>query len=196
MSFLDIESTLDYKYIVGIDEVGRGCFMGPMVVGFCFYNPSLQSIADLTDSKKLTAAKRTKIAPEIASKAKFLLVSIDSSFLDLYGLNMAYLYAAKRFCRYFNLNLEETYFLSDYGIKLPREFNARHFKSGDSLCYCIAAASVLAKVYRDNVMTGLELLHPNFSSSSHKGFGSKAHRDKIAELGPSKAHRLSFLKNV
>ena len=167
MSFIDLESKIEAKHIIGVDEVGRGCFMGPMVVGFCFYDKCLTEINQLNDSKKLTDATRRKIAPILKNKTRFFLVSIKSDFIDLYGLNMAYLYAFKRFFTYFDIKKSDCHFLLDYGIKLPSNLTHQHFKKGDSTCYSIAAASILAKVYRDCTMVNFDSLFPIFNSSSH-----------------------------
>ena len=193
MSFIDLESKLQQKYIIGVDEVGRGCFMGPMVVGFYIYDKKLTNIKGLNDSKKLTAKTRESLCDTLKQSSRFLLVPISSSFIDLYGLNLGYLYAFKRFCAYFNFDLSDCMFLLDYGIKTPTLKYSQHFKKGDSTCYSIAAASVLAKVYRDNIMCGLERLYPEFSPSTHKGYGTKKHRDILSQINPSVLHRLSFL---
>jgi len=195
MSFIDLESKLQQKYIIGVDEVGRGCFMGPMVVGFYIYHNDLKQIDGLNDSKKLTAKKRAALCGDLKQTSKFLLVPIPSSFIDLYGLNLGYLYAFKRFCAYFNFDLSECMFLLDYGIKTPTLKYSQHFKKGDSTCYSIAAASVLAKVYRDNIMCNLEKLYPEFAPSTHKGYGTKKHRDILSQISPSVLHRLSFLND-
>lgn len=193
MSFIDLETKLQQKYIIGVDEVGRGCFMGPMVVGFYIYHNDLIRIEGLNDSKKLTAKKRAALCGDLKKTSKFLLVPIPSNFIDLYGLNLGYLYAFKRFCTYFNFDLNDCMFLLDYGIKTPVLKYSQHFKKGDSTCYSIAAASVLAKVYRDNIMCNLEKLYPEFAPSTHKGYGTKKHRDILSQTSPSVLHRLSFL---
>ena len=195
MSFLNIESELKAKYIIGVDEVGRGCFMGPMVVGFCFFDARLMNISGLDDSKKLTDKTRRLLAPQIAAVTKFLMVRIPAEFIDLYGLNMSYLFACKQFSRYFDVDLGECEFLLDYGIKTPKEFLGQSFKKGDSKCYSIASASILAKVYRDNYMQNLQLLLPEFDPASHKGYGTAKHRDILSRVAPSYEHRLSFLKS-
>ena len=195
MSFLDIESKSKSKYIIGVDEVGRGCFMGPMVVGFCLYHPDLEQLESLNDSKKLTDKVRRQLAPQIARLTRFLMVRIPAEFIDLHGLNMGYLYACKQFVRYFELNLDECEFLLDYGIKTPREFVGQSFKKGDSKCYSIASASILAKVYRDSYMQNLQLVLPEFDPASHKGYGTLKHRAILSTTAPSYEHRLSFIKS-
>lgn len=195
MNFLDVEFKSKAKYIIGVDEVGRGCFMGPMVVGFCFFDPRLADIKQLNDSKQLTDKKRREIAPQVAQVTRFLMVRIPAELIDLHGLNLGYLFACKQFAEYFEIKFDECEFMLDYGIKTPKEFVSQQFKKGDSKCYSIAAASVLAKVYRDSYMENLELILPEFKPASHKGYGTAAHRAILSQIKPCYEHRLSFIKS-
>jgi ribonuclease HII len=189
----DYEETLfhqNYKYIVGIDEVGRGPLAGPVVAGAVILPPYCR-IEGLNDSKKLTAEKRQLIAEEIKAKAvKWAVGVVDAPTIDKMNILQATRYAMYLACK--SLGSLPDFALID-GQKNPLiTIPQMGIIKGDSLSASIAAASIIAKVYRDNLMELYDKIYPGFSFAEHKGYGTKEHLDAISNNGCSDIHRKSF----
>ena len=180
------------KYIAGVDEVGRGPLAGPVVCASVIM-PLDDIIEGVNDSKKLTEKKREELYPLIKEKA--ICYSIQEvSEKEIDEINI--LNAVKK-CMTLaveNLSVKPDITLvdgNDIGLKL----NAEYIVKGDFNSYTIGCASILAKVYRDNLMKEYAKEYPEYSFEGHKGYGTKAHIDKIKEIGPCKLHRRTFIKN-
>lgn len=180
------------KLIAGVDEVGRGPLAGPVVC--CAVIMPLDDIIEgVTDSKKLSEKKRTELAEIIRKKAiSFSIAEVSEKEID--SLNI--LNAVKKCMTdaVNGLNVKPNITLVD-GLDLALPFSAEYLVKGDLKSYTIGCASIVAKVYRDNLMTEYAKEFPEYGFEKHKGYGTKYHIDKIKEIGPCKLHRKTFIKN-
>lgn len=180
----------NYKYIVGIDEAGRGPLAGPVVAAAVIL-PSYCFIEGLNDSKKLTPVKRELMAIKIKEKAIACSVGIvDNLTIDKMNILQATRYAM--LLAFKSLKTKPQYALIDGEknplIKIPQW----GIVNGDGRSASIAAASIIAKVYRDNLMKVYDQLYPGYYFSTHKGYGTKEHLQILNNKGPSPIHRFTF----
>lgn len=182
------------KKLLGIDEVGRGPWAGPLVVGACVLR---EPIEGLNDSKKLTAKRREKLAAEIHEKAYCGLGWVSAAELDKLGLSAALRKACREAVKAVQAQKPEfneiiidgtINFLSDtplgkYVSVLPK---------ADALVPEVSAASIIAKVARDNYMIKLAEKYPNYGFEKHVGYGTALHRAALEKYGPCEEHRQSF----
>lgn len=178
---------------VGIDEVGRGPWAGPLVVGAVVLGD--KKIEGLTDSKKLSAKKRLELADEIYEKAAAVgLGWVHASELDEIGMSTSLVEATKRALTqitvpYHEIIIDGTVnFLKDTG-KGPY---VTTMKKADLLIGSVSAASIVAKVARDQFMEEQALLYPDYGFEAHVGYGTAKHRAAIEKYGVTPLHRLSF----
>lgn len=177
------------KLVVGLDEVGRGAFAGPLVAAAVIL-PQKFKINGIKDSKLLTANKRRILSNYIKQNALYYYIAtIDIDFINEFGIGRA-VNEAFRKC------LEG---VKDYDFVLVDGYKIKNFKGdqkgiihGDMLSVSIAAASIIAKVYRDELMTKLHSSYPIYNFLENKGYGTKYHRDVLKKKGMSKIHRSSF----
>ena len=179
--------------ICGVDEAGRGPLAGPVCAAAVILPQNLD-IPGLNDSKKLTDKKRRELFPVIIENAIAYGIGFASEQeIDSINILQSTYLAMERAIA--QLQVKPEYLLidgnraKDFGI--PLETVVR----GDSLSASIAAASVLAKVSRDDKMLELAQQYPAYSFDIHKGYGTKAHYDALREIGPCPIHRMTFLKN-
>lgn len=198
----DIEAC-DGGQIAGADEVGRGCLAGPIVAAAVVFDYSLIDIDELApvfrglgDSKKLTAKMRERIFPLILRRASsFSIICAGSRTIDRDGLHVTNLRILARSLE--SLSPCPQVALVDGRQKLPDCLvEHRPVTKGDSKSACIAAASIIAKVTRDRLMTRLHDSYPDYGFNGHVGYGSAAHREAIARHGYSPLHRRSFKLNL
>lgn len=179
--------------VAGVDEVGRGACAGPLVVAACVLGPGrFESLAALDDSKKLTEKVREKLFPLIRRYAlAYHVVFIPSEEVDRRGVHVANIEGMRRAVA--GLSVRPGYVLSD-GFRVPGlPMPSLPVIGGDAVAACIAAASVLAKVSRDRLMVAMDAEHPGYGFADHKGYSTPAHSTALARLGPSPAHRYSFI---
>lgn len=184
-----------YQRVAGLDEVGRGCLAGPVVASAVILKLEAYEITgrmmEVRDSKLLSPTTREELCREIESLAYgvgFGVVPHD--FVDAYGIveatRQAMLLAIA------NLPVRADHLLIDYlslpAVSLPQ----KAILYGDSLCLSIAAASIVAKVYRDQLMREQELSFPGYGFAQNKGYGTPGHLDALQRLGPCAIHRVSF----
>lgn len=167
--------------MIGIDEAGRGAFAGPMVLAACKLKKDL---IGLNDSKKLSPKKREILFNEIKLKSDYKIVFVDAEFIDLHGIRKAYQKALSEICEVFNKDELILDGNTDYGMDIKTLINA------DETMPCVMAASILAKVSRDNFMASLD--DDLYGFKDHKGYGTKAHIEAILKNGLSIYHRRSF----
>ena len=185
-----------FGYIAGVDEVGRGALAGPIVAAAVVFDPFVLrgKMKEITDSKKLTAKKREALGSYIKEKAvDYAIGKVQVGEIERYGIGAANILAFKRALD----GLKKVDFALIDGRKfrgLPYEFLC--IEKGDNKSVSIAAASILAKVHRDNIMTELHKENGKFFFDSNKGYGEKKHYDAIIKLGPSKHHRQNFLGEI
>lgn len=181
-----------YKLIAGVDEVGRGPLAGPVVTAAVIM-PTDDIIEGVDDSKKLSEKKREKLAELIKSKATaYSVARIESEEIDEINI----LNAVKK-CMYNavkSLTIMPDITLVD-GVDLHLPIPAEYVVKGDALSYSIGCASIVAKVYRDNLMKEYAKEYPEYGFEKHKGYGTKNHIETIKEIGPCKLHRKTFIKN-
>lgn len=184
-----------YKFICGVDEAGRGPLAGPVCAAAVIL-PENCEIEGLNDSKKLSEKKREQLYDIIIEKALDYSISYGTlEEIEEYNILEATYIAMNRAID--GLKNSADFALIDgnrvpRGIKIPCETVVK----GDSKSYSIAAASILAKVTRDRLMLQYDKKYPQYLFAAHKGYGTKAHYEAIAQHGVCEIHRLSFLKNV
>lgn len=182
-----------FAYICGIDEAGRGPLAGPVVAGACIL-PKDCEILYLNDSKKLSEKRREELFLEIQEKSVSFGVGIVSpEVIDRINILQATYEAMRQAVG--KLSAEPDIFLND-AVIIPGIDESRQVKiiKGDAKSVSIAAASILAKVTRDHMMTEYDRLYPEYGFAKHKGYGTRAHLDAIREHGMCPIHRRSFLK--
>ena len=177
--------------ILGIDEVGRGPWAGPLVVGACLLP---EPIEGLTDSKKLTAKKREVLAEEIRQHANFALGWISAQELDELGITESLCKAARDAVAQIKGDFDQV--IIDGTINFLRgtkyENIVQVVPKADFLVPEVSAASIIAKVSRDHYMYNLANKYPGYSFEKHVGYGTAAHKKAIEELGVCDEHRRSF----
>jgi ribonuclease HII len=178
------------RLLAGVDEAGRGCWAGPVVAAAVIL-PDRWCPAGLDDSKKLTAPQREVFYEQIqASALTWGACAVSSVEIDRTNILRATLRAmAGAVAR---LNPRPDLILVD-GLQVPDvECPAEAVVRGDSTSASIAAASVVAKVLRDRVMTAWDVRFPGYGFASHKGYGAASHREALVRLGPCPLHRFSY----
>lgn len=185
-------------FIVGVDEVGRGCFAGPVVAAAASFSKAHEPIGSITDSKKLTAKMRFSLDKQIRAQAlEFAIGEASVEEINTLGIVPATFLAMERALLQMKV-LDEV--IVDGSLK-PR-FQTLKIKNlqtlvkGDQLSYAVAAASIIAKVYRDELMTQLHQEHPHFEWAKNKGYGTLTHRTAITQFGLTCHHRTLFCRNI
>ena len=178
------------KLIAGIDEVGRGPLAGPVVAAAVILDPT-NPIEGLKDSKKLTVKRRTELAEIIKAKAKcYAYGRAEAAEIDEINILQASLLAMQRALN--NLPIKPDHALVD-GIHCPNlPCSVEAIIKGDSKIPAISAASIIAKVLRDNEMIEFEEIYPGYGFAAHKGYPTKQHILAIQQLGITPIHRRSF----
>jgi len=182
----------DIKYIAGADEVGRGPLAGPVVVGAVILNPkTVELLAGVDDSKKLSAKRREQLNPIIKKEALcWALGWRNSRQIDEEGIAVSIQKALQLAIS--RLSVSPQHLLLDAfsapQIMLPQTSIIK----GDSKSATIAAASIIAKCFRDDLMIKLDGVYPNYGFASHKGYGTAAHIAVLREQGRCPQHRRSF----
>ncbi len=181
-----------YKYICGVDEVGRGPLAGPVVCAAVIM-PLDDIIEGVDDSKKLSAKKRENLARLIAEKA----VSLHISLIEPEKIDEINILEATKLCMknaVESLAVKPDFVLTDGNMKLDVSLPQKSIIKGDALSYSIGAASIVAKVYRDNLMEGYAETYPEYGFKSNKGYGTAVHISAIEKYGLTPVHRRSFTK--
>lgn len=188
----EIEDSLGLQVICGVDEAGRGPLAGPVCAAAVILPKHLQ-IPGLTDSKKLTDKKRRELFPIIQEQAIAYGIGLASeSEIDEINILQATFLAMRRAMD--QLSVRPEIALIDGNRETDFGLPVKTVVKGDSLSANIAAASILAKVTRDNLMVELAEKYPEYGFEIHKGYGTKAHYEALRTYGPCPIHRRSFLK--
>ena len=191
-TMIEIEERLwkkDYRHVCGIDEVGRGPLAGPAVAAAVILPVGLQ-IDGVTDSKKLTPAKRLELSDIIKHKALAIGVGAAShSAIDRLGITKAIHFAFQRAIDH--LGIAPDHLLVD-GFPIPYDGEQTALFKGDSRSQTIAAASIIAKVIRDHLMETLDSRYPQYGFAKHKGYGTAFHLTALKLHGPCAIHRRTF----
>ena len=170
--------------LCGIDEAGRGCLAGPLVVAGCVLHTPIDG---LNDSKQLSEKKRETLFPIIKEKASYKIVQFEHDEVDTLGLSLC----LKRAIETIKEHFKEYEILMDGNTSFGVQGIATMIKA-DAKVPEVSAASILAKVTRDRYMVEMDKRYPEYGFAGHKGYGSALHVRKIEEHGPSPIQRLSF----
>lgn len=191
------------KYLVGIDEAGRGPLAGPVAVGVVkiTFDFDWALIPGVNDSKKLSEKKREEIfniTKELVKQGflEYSVKLVSAQSIDSKGIVPAIRRAIEAGIVELNLNPTECFIKLDGSLKAPVEFEQETIIKGDSSEMVIGLASVMAKVTRDLYMNEIDAEFPQYGLAKHKGYGTKAHCEAIKEHGFSPFHRQSFCGNI
>jgi ribonuclease HII len=182
-----------FEYVAGADEAGRGACAGPLVVAACILPPGRRGRIDgLDDSKLLTPATRERLYEQVTRRAlAYSVVIIPPNEIDSYGLHVANLSGMRRALG--TLVPAASYALTDgfpvSGLGVP----STAVWKGDATVACIAAASILAKVTRDSIMTALHDEWPQYDFARHKGYVTRSHASALSAWGPCPQHRRRYV---
>lgn len=185
-----------YQAVAGLDEVGRGSWAGPVVAAAVIFPPHFKLVGEfknLRDSKQLTPLKRKELAKLIKKVAQIhSTCQIGVSVINRVGIKRATEYAMRKAIR--ELEISPDYHLIDafYLRYIPKR-DQTGIIHGDAKIASIAAASILAKVYRDRLMVKLHKEFPGYEFRKHKGYGTKLHQARIKEFGLCPLHRSAFV---
>jgi ribonuclease HII len=188
------------KFIIGIDEAGRGPLAGPIVAAAVLNTNSVRTkeiLVQAKDSKKLTPKRREDLFLPIIKNTIWSVRALDNNFIDKYGIQTA------NVLLFYELGQDllaqskgQVRILADYvGGAQDKLRHIEFHKQGEDKFAEIAAASIIAKVYRDRLMLALDKTFPHYDFWLHKGYGTKQHFKNLDKLGLSPIHRRSFLKN-
>ncbi|MBC7953462.1 MAG: ribonuclease HII [Rhodospirillaceae bacterium] len=179
--------------VAGIDEVGRGPLAGPVIAAAVIIDPATlpaRLMAELDDSKKLSAKKREALAVLVLEHCRFGFGEASVAEIDRMNILKATFLAMSRAVAALGIPLDHA--LVDGNQVPPLPCPVRCVVGGDGLSLSIAAASVIAKVKRDRMMADLALQHPGYGWETNAGYGSAKHMDALRRLGPTPHHRTSF----
>lgn len=184
-----------FSYIAGADEVGRGCWAGPVVAAAVIFPAELtQNQPDWTkkirDSKTLSTKQRTELEMLIKAEIAWAIGECDNTEIDRIGIGKATQLALTRAVA--NLKPQPDYVLLDGRETINAAVPQLSIIDGDALCTTIAAASIIAKNYRDKLMHELDMQYPAYGFANHVGYGTKQHVAALAAHGPCPIHRLSY----
>ncbi len=193
---------MDYKYYIGIDEVGRGPIAGPVTVCAMLYfaGKNLEGFKDIKDSKKLTEKGRERWFKKIKDArtekiVDYAVFSVGSKTVDKIGIVGAIKLCILNCLKKLNAPEDETYIILDGSLHAPANYkNQETIIRGDEKEPLIAMASIVAKVSRDWYMSRLPQIYAVYGFERHKGYGTRAHYEAIKQHGISDLHRRTFLK--
>jgi len=181
---------LGFLRIAGCDEVGRGPMFGPVVAAAVILAPKCR-LEGLNDSKKVNEKKRNQLDIEIRANAvAWAIAAVDVDTIDRINIRNASLLAMKLAVE--QLALTPDYLLIDGVDTIDYPCPQQPCIQGDGTSFSIAAASILAKVYRDRLIVELDAQYPGYGLASHKGYCSAAHMAALAKLGPTPLHRKNW----
>ena len=193
----------------GVDEAGRGPLAGPVIACACvILDKDLPILENVDDSKKLTPSKRAKIfstLPNLVQANKLAYVACDASVQEIeeHNILQATMFAMQKSVLMLQNQLaEQGKMLQNILIdgnqapNLPQNMLVRTITSGDGKSISIALASIIAKEIRDEKMTELDKIHPEYGFAKHKGYGTKQHREAIIKYGATEHHRKLFLRKI
>ncbi len=181
-----------YKYIAGVDEVGRGCFAGPVVSAAVILPSDFSATDEINDSKLLTPGKREKLSEIIKKHAlSYSIAEVSVQAINKYGIGKATQMSFRKAIKL--LSIQPDYILIDaFYINRLKRHNQKPIVHGDNKSISIAAASIIAKVYRDSIMRNLHSKYNIYDFFTNKGYGTKKHQEAIRIHGLSNLHRTSF----
>jgi ribonuclease HII len=175
--------------VAGVDEVGRGALFGPVVAAAVILSPD-RPIRGLNDSKLLEPERRETLAVRIRDRAvAWAVAAVDAATIDSINIYQASRQAMRMAAG--RLSPAPDFLLVD-AVSLDMDLPQRALIKGDARCHAIAAASIVAKVWRDELMRVWDAVFPAYGLASHKGYCTPEHLRALREFGPTPLHRLSF----
>jgi len=191
-SLLDWENRFwdKYPYIAGLDEAGRGAWAGPVVAAAVIFDKNV-TVDGVNDSKKLSPKKREKLFEEIKEKSLTYGVGlVDSATID--EINILEASKQAMIMALAQLDPQPNHLFVDGNMKLATTIAQTAIIDGDAKSHSIAAASIIAKVTRDNLMVELAKTYPDYGFEGHKGYGTKKHQEALGKHGCLEIHRKSY----
>lgn len=187
----DRKNLLKPDLILGIDEVGRGCWAGPLVVCGIILKPNYYN-EKIKDSKLLSAKQRKLLSDDILKNTvKYLILKASPLKVDKFGIKNCTIQLMTQIVNQLGDSVSKI--LIDYEKINSKKYLVHSITKGDQISHSIASASIVAKVYRDKLMQQLDLKYPNYQFKNHKGYGTKKHLISLEEYGPIKnVHRFSY----
>ena len=186
--------TKNIKYIAGVDEVGRGSLAGPVIAAAVIFDKKT-FIEGVNDSKKIKEADRVNLAELIKNNAlAYAYGIVNEKIIDEINILQATLKAMK--IAVDNLTLNPDIILIDGNKSFVSDISTKTIVKGDSKSFSIAAASILAKVKRDDIMKKASLDFPQYAWKKNKGYGTKEHIQAIKKYGFTRLHRKTFLRKI
>jgi len=192
------------KYLIGIDEVGRGPLAGPIT--FCAFcvpvGKELRFLRGIKSSKKMNEKNRMEWVRKINEKAissgiRYAISSVSANSIDKYGISYSNRLAIKRILKKLGIEPNKCRIFLDGGLKAPKDFIfQKTIVRGDEKIKIISCASVVAKVKRDKVMVRMAKKFKEYNFEKNKGYGTEEHLRALREHGPCEIHRKSFLKKI
>lgn len=192
-TIIDFDSLLRWKcrgWVCGVDEAGRGPLAGPVIAAAVVF-PDDIFIEGVFDSKMLTHKKRVKLFEEIKELSLCYGVGVVSS-KEIDTVNILEATRTAMSIAVSKLRFKPVMILADGNFYSHQDYEVCNFIRGDSMSFSIAAASIIAKVTRDKLMTDYERKYPHYTFSVHKGYGTEKHIEEIRQFGYSEIHRRSF----
>lgn len=180
---------------IGLDEVGRGSLAGPVVAGACWLNPKRRNVR-IADSKALTLIEREKAFTWIARHCKYGIGMVSATEIDEIGILAATEKAMQLAIVDLKRHIEPEHLLVDGRDKFRFAYPHTSIIRGDAKERCISAASIVAKVIRDRLMTDLATSFPEYGFERHKGYGTDLHCNAIRKHGLCALHRRSFMGRI
>ena len=195
---LDVEKSpwkKGYKYIAGIDEVGRGSWAGPVVAAAVILPHDFKIPENFGDSKQLKPRQRKKMTKVIKKTAvSWAIAEVPVLTINRLRIGKAVQIAFRKSLK--DLHEKADFVIVDaFNIKHVDRKNQKAIKKGDQKCATIAAASIIAKVYRDDLMKKLSKKYPLYGFGKHKGYGTRNHQEAIKKFGFCQIHRTSYSLN-
>lgn len=183
------------NHVIGLDEVGRGAFAGPIVAAGVIYKPSFKHdfLEKVNDSKLLKPQLREELSEIIKENSTWTIESVDLDFINKFGIGRAnYEVLSKVFLNLIKKVNSENYFaiVDGFDLKVKKQ---KAIIRGDTISLSIASASIIAKVYRDKIMKEFSNKYPNYNFTKNKGYGTLEHRNAIRLHGPCDIHRTAFI---
>lgn len=180
--------------VFGIDEVGRGSFAGPLVAAAVYFKKEYKWFRDVNDSKLLTHKKRVRLSKLIQKNATYFIEIIGIDLINKLGIGKCNKIVFENLIKRIRNEFKDKkiYFLIDGKGKSLSDKQVKFIVKGDQKHISISSASIIAKVYRDNLMKDFGKRYPGYNFSRNKGYGTKFHREALRKYGFSLIHRTSF----
>lgn len=187
-----------FDYIIGVDEAGRGPLAGPVVAAAVLLK-DFNFCNRIDDSKKLSPLKRKTAYFEIKSKSLYVITAVGHKKIDQINILQATILAMQKAVGELTQQLDSsvlkrTFVLIDGNMHFPLGLPYRSIIGGDGKSLSIAAASILAKERRDQIMIAYHKIYPQYEFAKHKGYPTQLHRSILKKIGPIAIHRKSFLR--